>query len=96
MSASHEISSSDDDAPEEVALSVGKSQATTRRKQERASEAEHRQLLTSRRKRKRSSEATAQLGDLPQTSKAGSHRFDAGQAEQDELPEDVIKALTSV
>lgn len=80
------LSGSDDEAPEELALSVGKSQASTRRQQERASRAEHIQQL--RHKRKRTSE------EEPQT---GAHEEAQHQPEPDldALPDDVIEALMS-
>ncbi len=93
MQQASDVSSADDEAPEEVALSVGKSQAATRRKQERASEAEHRQNKTSRHRNRRASDTEAQLGS---TSQAPVSEAEAEQAEQDALPEDVIEALTSL
>lgn len=82
-------SGSDDEAPEEVALSVGKSQATVRRNQERASQAEHVQHLSSRHKRRRGSESEAVSEAAPKTTK---HKADL---DQDALPDEVIEALTS-
>lgn len=82
-------SGSDDEAPEEVALSVGKSQATVRRNQERASQAEHVQHLSSRHKRRRGSEGETLSEAAPDTSE---HR---AEVDQDALPDEVIEALTS-
>ncbi len=82
-------SGSDDEAPEEVALSVGKRQATVRRKQERASQAEHLQHLNSRHKRRRGSEGETISEAAPTTSE---HKADV---DQDALPDEVIEALTS-
>ncbi len=82
-------SGSDDEAPEEMALSVGKSQATVRRKQERASQAEHLQHLSSRHKRRRDSEGEALSEAAPKVSE---HKADV---DHDALPDEVIEALTS-
>ena len=81
-------SGSDDEAPEELALSLGKSQASKRRHQERARRAEHIQQLNSRHKRKRTSEHEPQ---------AGAHEEHEHQPEPDldTLPDDVIEALMS-
>jgi len=89
MQQPSDLSGSDDEAPEEVALSVGKSQATVRHNQERASQAEHVQHLNSRHKRRRSSESEALSEAAPKTSE---HKADV---DQDALPDEVIEALTS-
>lgn len=84
------MSDPDDEAPEELALSVGKKQAATLRHQERASEVQQKELRGSRHKRSRTSEPGSQPTDLPKAKEAG-----AAQPVQDALPDDVIEALTS-
>ncbi|DBA83912.1 hypothetical protein WJX77_000926 [Trebouxia sp. C0004] len=88
MQQPSDLSGTDDEAPEEVALSVGKSQATVRRDQERL-QAEHAQHFNSRHKRKRGSESEALSEAAPERSE---HK---AALDQDALPDEVIEALTS-
>ncbi|KAA6426374.1 MAG: hypothetical protein FRX49_03485 [Trebouxia sp. A1-2] len=89
MQQPSDASGSEDEAPEEVALSVGKSQATVRRNQERAIQAEHVQHLDARHKRRRGSESEVLSEAAPKTSE---HKADL---DQDALPDEIIEALTS-
>ena len=81
-----EYISSSDEAPEEVALSVGKSQETTRRKRERASQTQQRHLVKRGNKRQhRESSDIPQSGAIPSA--------DSSEAQDDDLPAEVIESL---
>lgn len=81
-----EHTSSDDEAPEEVALSVGKAQASSRRKRERTSQIEQRQLAKQGKKRQsRETSSTPQSAAAPATI--------SFEADDGDLPDEVIESL---
>ena len=82
-----EYASSGDEAPEEVALSIGKTQEASRRKQERATQAEQQQLQ----KRGKRGQPRARAGTLQPEAVLPSP---PPEAEGDDLPEEVIETLT--
>ena len=87
MAAVEQCESSGDEAPEEVALSTGKTQEASRRKQELASQAEQRQLHN-RGKRGQPRESMSTLHPEAVLS------IPPPEAEGEDLPEEVIESLT--
>lgn len=81
------MSSSDDEAPEEIALSTGRSQAATLRSQE---EAQRKQQSAPKRKRKRNDNGN--VSDSLQQSEAP---VATGMSEDEDVPDEVIEALTA-
>lgn len=78
--------SSGDEAPEEVTLSLSKSQATSRRKQERAIQAEQRLLVkVGNKKKRRENSQTLQEAATPATT--------LPESDGDELPDELIETL---
>ena len=80
------MSSSDDEAPEEIALSVGKSRAETLRQQEHVQQKQHSAL---RRKRRRTDDEGSP------TPAAQSESTFESEADLDAVPDDIIEALTA-
>lgn len=87
------MSSSDDDAPEEIALSAGKSQAATLRSQEHA---QQKQRSTSQRKRRRASEVESNAAN-PSSQIGASAQSGSPETGPDlgAVPDEVIEALTA-
>lgn len=82
------MSSSDNEAPEEIALSLGKSQAETLRSQEQAQQKQH---SHSKRKKRRTDDNT--IGATASIQQTNSPR--EGKADMDSVPDEVIEALTA-
>lgn len=82
------MSTSDDEAPEEIALSTGRSQVATLRSQEQA---QRKQQSTLKRKRKRSNAPeSAQQAETPVASGVSED-----EPQLDYVPDEVIVALTA-
>ena len=83
---------SDDEAPEEIALSTGRSQAATLRSQEQA---QRKQQSAAKRKRKRNDNGN--VSDLIQRSETpAASGVSKDEAQLDYIPDEVIEALTAV
>ena len=82
------MSTSDDEAPEEIALSTGRDQAATLRSQEKA---QRKQQSTIHRKRKRNDAPES----IQQAESPDARDVTEDEPQLDYLPDDVIEALTA-
>lgn len=85
------MSTSDDEAPEEIALSTGKRQAATLRSQEQA---QQKQQSAAKRKRKRSDNGHAHES-VQQTETSLASGVNGDEAQLDYVPDEVIEAVTA-
>lgn len=85
------MSTSDDEAPEEIALSIGKSQAATLRSQEQA---QQKQQSAAKRKRKRSDTGYPHKS-VQQTETSDASGVHSDEAQLDCVPDEVIEAVTA-
>ena len=84
------MSTSDDEAPEEIALSIGKSQAATLRTQEQAQQKQQ----SAQRKRKRSDTGYPHES-VQQTETSDASGVHSDEAQLDCVPDEVIEAVTA-